>query len=144
VERYGGLGEAEAAAIAPTIVDVLLAAFEVGPERRPGVVAETLASLADPRFCHYLVRVGDVPAAAARRATFDGITYLSSIGVAPPARGRGVGRLVTAAAVVDGFEAGSTWTHLGVFADNDPALALYRGLGFELSGEPGPDMILVG
>jgi ribosomal protein S18 acetylase RimI-like enzyme len=31
-----------------------------------------------------------------------------------------------------------------VFADNDPALALYRGLGFELSGEPGPDMILVG
>ena len=39
---------------------------------------------------------------------------------------------------------GSRWTHLGVFEDNDAAIALYQSLGFEFSGEPGPDMILVG
>ncbi|MEO6207564.1 MAG: GNAT family N-acetyltransferase, partial [Candidatus Limnocylindrales bacterium] len=84
------------------------------------------------------------PASVARGATFDGATYLSSIGTASWAQGRGLGRLVTAAATVDGLDAGSRWVHLGVFADNDPAIALYRRLGFQMSGAPGPDMILVG
>lgn len=144
VERHGGLVADEAERIASSIVGVLLAAFAVGPERRASLIDETLASLADPRFCHYLVRVGDEPAAVARRATFDGITYLSSIGTMPWARGRGLGRLVTASAAADGFDAASGWVHLGVFADNDPALALYQGLGFAMSGDPGPDMLLVG
>jgi ribosomal protein S18 acetylase RimI-like enzyme len=51
---------------------------------------------------------------------------------------------VTAAAMVDAADAGSAWIHLGVFADNVPARRLYEGLGFMLSGEPGPDMIFVG
>ena len=123
---------------------VLLDAFGVEGPRRPGIVAETMATLADPRFTHYLVTVEGVPAAAARRATFDGLSYLSSIGTAPWARGRGLGRLVTATATVDGLEAGSDWVHLGVFADNAGAIALYRSLGFELSGAPGPDMLLTG
>lgn len=143
LERHGGVQPPAVDAVAGAIVEVLLEAFGVGDDRRPGVTDETIASLADPRFTHYVVRIGDVPAAAARRATFDGITYLSSIGVAPWARGRGLGRLVTATAVVDGFDAASEWVHLGVFADNVPARALYEGLGFQLSGEPGPDMILV-
>ena len=42
--------------------------------------------------------VDGVPAAVARRATFDGLSYLSSIGTAGWARGRGFGGLVTAAA----------------------------------------------
>jgi ribosomal protein S18 acetylase RimI-like enzyme len=144
LERHAGVVGAAAQDLAPAIVEVLLAAFEVGVERRPGVTTETLASLADRRFTHYLVRLDGEPVAAARRATFDGITYLSSIGTVPAARGRGLGRYINASAAADGFAAGSTYVHLGVFADNDPALALYRGLGFELSGEPGPDMILVG
>jgi ribosomal protein S18 acetylase RimI-like enzyme len=60
------------------------------------------------------------------------------------ARGRGLGRLVTASAMVDGAEAGSEWIHLGVFADNAPAIALYGRLGFAMGCEPGPDMLLVG
>lgn len=144
IERHATLDGAAAAAAASGIVDVLIDAFSVGADRRQGVIAETMASLADPRFTHYLVRVGDQPAAVARGATFDGATYLSSIGAASWARGRGLGRLVTAAATVDGLAAGSEWVHLGVFADNDPAIALYRRLGFEMSGDPGPDMILVG
>jgi ribosomal protein S18 acetylase RimI-like enzyme len=144
VERHSGLAADALGAVADAVVEVLMDAFEVGTERAPGVRAETVASLADPRFMHYLVRVDGRPAAAARRATFDEATYLSSIGTMRWARGRGLGRLITATAAADGFAQASRWVHLGVFADNDPAIALYRGLGFQLSGDPGPDMILVG
>lgn len=146
VERFAGSDGATAASHEPAdaIVDVLIDAFDVAPELRAGIVAQTVSSLADPRFTYYLVRVGDAPASVARAATFEGATYLSSIGTASWAQGRGLGRLVTAAATVDGLDAGSRWVHLGVFADNDPAIALYRRLGFQMSGAPGPDMILVG
>ena len=65
------------------------------PERRAGIEAETAASLGHPWFTHYLVRADGRPAAVARRATFDGLSYLSSIGTAGWARGRGLGSLVT-------------------------------------------------
>ena len=57
-------------------------------------------SLANPVFTHYVVLDDGVPAAVARRATFDGATYLSSIGTAGWARNRGFAGLVTASAVV--------------------------------------------
>lgn len=144
IHRYQRLREDPARAAAAAIVGVLLDAFGVGEDRRAGVEAETMATLADPRFVHYLVTVDGVPAAAARRATFDGLAYLSSIGTAPWARGRGLGRTVTATATADGLASGSAWVHLGVFADNDGAIALYDSLGFQRSGAPGPDMLLVG
>jgi ribosomal protein S18 acetylase RimI-like enzyme len=46
--------------------------------------------------------------------------------------------------MVDADAAGSDWIHLGVFADNVAARRLYESLGFAPSGEPAPDMILVG
>jgi ribosomal protein S18 acetylase RimI-like enzyme len=144
LERLAGVSGRAAAAAARSIVDVLLEAFAVGPERGPGVVAETLASLGDTRFTHYLVRRDGAPVAVARRATFDGISYLSSIGTASATRGLGLGRFVTAVAMVDAVDAGSDWIHLGVFADNTPARRLYESLGFAMSGDPGPDMLLIG
>ena len=144
MERFRGIVGAEASRAADAIVAVLMAAFAVDPERHPGVVAETLASLADPRFMHYLVRRDGMPVAVARRATFDGISYLSSIGAVDAARGLGFGRLVTASAMVDGFDEGNEWVHLGVYADNLPARRLYESLGLAMAGEPGPDMILIG
>jgi ribosomal protein S18 acetylase RimI-like enzyme len=144
IDRYTGQQGPAAEAVAATIVGVLLAAFGVGEERRPGVLVETLASLADPRFTHYLVRLDGAPVAVARRATFDGISYLSSIGTVASARGRGLGRRVTAAATVDAFEAGSEYVHLGVFEDNHPGKRLYERLGFAFVGAAGPDMLLLG
>jgi ribosomal protein S18 acetylase RimI-like enzyme len=144
LERLAGIGGPLAASAAESIVAVLFDAFGVGESRRAGIVGETLASLGDPRFVHYLVRRAGEPVAVARRATFDGFSYLSSIGTVERARGLGLGRLVTASAVVDALDAGSEWVHLGVFADNPPAIALYEQLGFVMSGEPGPDMVLVG
>jgi len=144
LERLSGLHGRVADAAAEAVVAVLLTAFGVDVDRRAGITAETLASLADPRFTHYLVRHRGEPAAVARRATFDGLSYLSSIGTVGWARGRGLGRLVTATAMLDAEDAGSEWIHLGVFADNTQAIALYRRLGFAMGCEPGPDMLLVG
>ena len=144
LHRFQRLREEPARAAAEAIVAVLVAAFEVGAERRASIVTETMATLADPRFVHYLVTVDDEPAAVTRRATFDGLSYLSSIGTTPGAQGRGLGRWVTATATADGLAAGSDWVHLGVFADNSPAVGLYESLGFRPSGAPGPDLILVG
>ena len=144
LERLSEIGGHAAEAKADVIVEVLFDAFGVGEARRGGIVAETIASLADPRFTHYLVRRGGEPVAVARRATFDGLSYLSSIGTVERARGLGFGRLVTAMALADALDAGSEWVHLGVFADNPPAIALYERLGFVMSGDPGSDMMLVG
>ena len=143
VERLGGISGPEAVAAARSIVEVLVDAFGVDGDRLPGVMAETVASLGRGAFTHYLARWEGRPVAVARRATFDGVSYLSSIGTASSARGRGFGRLMTATAARDSVAAGSDWTHLGVFADNREAIRLYQGLGFERVGEPCPDLLLV-
>lgn len=143
IERVAGIQGPVAEQAARSIMEVLVDAFDVGMDRRPGVMTETIASLGRASFTHYLARWDARPVAVARRATFDGISYLSSIGTATSARGRGLGRLVTAAAASDAVADGSDWTHLGVFADNREATRLYRGLGFERVGEPCPDLLLV-
>jgi ribosomal protein S18 acetylase RimI-like enzyme len=144
LERLTGMNEMSADAAADAIASVLLSAFGVGDDRRAGLVAEIQSSLMDARFTHYLVRRDGIPLSVARRATFDGISYLSSIGTVASARGLGLGRFVTAMAMVDAAAAGSEWIHLGVFADNVAARRLYETLGFVMSGEPGPDMVFVG
>lgn len=143
IERLSGMRGRLADEAATAIVDVLADAFDVGSDRRLGVTAETITSLARPTFTHYLARSDGRPVAVARRATFDGISYLSSIGTAAWGRGRGFGRLVTAVASSDAVAAGSEWTHLGVFADNRGAIRLYRDLGFERIGESCPDLLLI-
>jgi GNAT superfamily N-acetyltransferase len=143
LERVSRLSGTPAATVSDAIVKVLTDAFEVFPEREPGIEAETLVSLRQPSFTHYLLRFDGQPAAVARRATFDGLSYLSSIGTASWARGRGFGRIVTAAAARDAIGQGSEWVYLGVFADNQVAIRLYEGLGFERIGDAGPDLLLV-
>lgn len=143
LERVTALTGPAAKPLGSAIVQVLSDAFEVFSEREPGVEAETIASLEHPWFTHYLVRLDGQPAAVARRATFDGLSYISSIGTASWARGRGLGRIVTAAATRDALDAGSEWVYLGVFADNAVAIRLYEGLGYEQIGEAVPDLLLV-
>ena len=123
---------------------MLVEAFDVEPERVSSLELETVSSLANPVFTHYVVLDDGVPAAVARRATFDGASYLSSIGTAGWARHRGFGGLVTASAAADAAREGSEWTYLGVFADNPAAIRVYERLGFERVGESSPDMLLLG
>jgi hypothetical protein len=142
VERLAGMTGEAAESGARDVVGVLLDAFEVEPGRRAGIEAETVTSLGHPWLTHYLLRVGGLPAAAARRATFDGASYLSSIGTAGWARGRGFGGLVTRVAAADGAVAGE-WTYLGVFSENTQAIAVYQRVGFERVGMSCPDLVLL-
>jgi ribosomal protein S18 acetylase RimI-like enzyme len=144
IERHQGLVGPAADPVSEAIVSVLLDGFAVGTGRRPALLVETRASLADPRFTHYLIRRESAPLAVTRRATFEGLSYLSSITTVAAARGQGLGRLVTAVATADGFAAGSRMVHLGVHDTNLAARRLYEGLGFAYAGQPGPDMLLVG
>ena len=143
VERSTGLNASAAASVAPAIVEVLRDAFDVGAEREAGIRDETIVSLGHPSFTHYVVRLEGRPAAVARRATFDGLSYLSSIGTATWSRGRGLARLVTEIALRDAVAARSELIHLGVYADNHGAISLYRGLGFDRIGMAVPDLLLV-
>lgn len=143
VERLGDLHGSPADERSREIVAVLADAFGIISERQAAVQAETSASLGHGWFTHYLVRYDGEPAAVARRAGFDNLSYLSSIGTAGWARGRGYGRIATAAAARDAVVAKSEWTYLGVFADNAPAIRLYEGIGFQRVGEASPDLLLM-
>jgi ribosomal protein S18 acetylase RimI-like enzyme len=141
VERLNELGPTERAAGANALSLVLAEAFAV-PERRESIEAETVSMFDAPGLHAYLIRVDGEPAAAAKRSTFDGASYLSSIGTRPAFRGRGLGRLATAVATADAVAAGSKWTYLGVFVENLTAIRLYEGLGFTSLAGPSPDLIL--
>lgn len=142
IERLHGLAGEPAAAAARAIAAVLVASFTVEPERRVAIELEAVLGLATDAYHAILVRVDGAPAAVARRSTFAGATYLSSIGTDPAFRGRGLGRLVTALAVADALADGSRWTYLGVFEENAIARSLYGSLGFVAVGGVAPDLLL--
>jgi ribosomal protein S18 acetylase RimI-like enzyme len=142
VERIHLLAGEPAAAAATAIGSVLVASFGVEAERRVAIELEAVMGLQTDAYHAILVRVDGQPAAVARRTTFAGGSYLSSIGTDPAFRGRGLGRLVTSLAVSDALAAGSRWTYLGVFAENPVARSLYDSLGFVAVGGVSPDLLL--
>jgi ribosomal protein S18 acetylase RimI-like enzyme len=104
------------------------------------LAADLRVTLDDPRVLLVLARVDGQPAAVAKATTFDGLTYLSSIGTRSQFRGRGLARLVTRhATAVAGT--GSAWAYLGVWAGNESALRVYDSLGFASIGVA-PDLLL--
>ena len=124
------------------IAAVLAEAFTIERVQVGAIEADTQATMASESFHAILVRVDGEPTATARRTTFDGASYLSSIGTRPAFRGRGLGALVTALATRDSLAAGSRLTYLGVFADNAIARRMYERLGFVPIGRPGSDLLL--
>ena len=142
IERLHGLDRGAADGAAHAAAAILLEAFAVEAERRSAIAGELAAAFATPEHHVVLARVDGEPAAVARRTTFGGGSYLSSIGVRPRFRGRGLGRLVTEVAVVDALAEASRWTYLGVFEENTRARSLYERLGFVLVGGPAPDLLL--
>jgi GNAT superfamily N-acetyltransferase len=142
IERLAMLEGLACTETAIDVARVLNESFGVEPERQASIELETEVMLQRPELETYLLRVDGEPAATARGATFDGATYLSSIGTRPVFRGRGFGAIVTAAVTARALEAGSRWIHLGVFADNRSAIRMYERLGFERVGDTAADMIL--
>ena len=111
--------------------------------RRTGLERETATSLAHPWFTYYLARLDGRPAAVARRATFDGASYLSSIGTVGWARGRGLGGLLTRLASADALAAGSEWTISACSPRTRRRARVYRRAGFERLGQSCPDLVLL-
>jgi ribosomal protein S18 acetylase RimI-like enzyme len=142
VERVHRVAGEEASRAARGIAVVLAEAFNVEPYRVRAIEEETLTLLGRDEFHAVLIRVDGEPAATARRTTFAGASYLSSIGTRPGFQGRGLGRVATVAALADAVTAGSRWTYLGVFDDNLVARRMYEALGFEMLGGPAPDLLL--
>jgi ribosomal protein S18 acetylase RimI-like enzyme len=144
IERLDG-GVRQSIGIEETVrgvAAVLAEAFTIERMDIEAIEADNVAALANPAFHAILVCVDGEPAATVRRTTFDGASYLSSIGTRPAFRGRGLGGLVTTLAARDSVAAGSLLTYLGVFAENEIARRLYSRLGFVPIGRPGPDMLL--
>jgi ribosomal protein S18 acetylase RimI-like enzyme len=142
VERVHHMAGPAAEDAARGIAIVLAEAFRIEPERLGAIEAEMEVLLGRESFYGVLVRVDGEPAATARRTTFAGASYLSSIGTRPRFQGRGLGRLASAVAMYDAVEAGSRWTYLGVFDDNLVARRMYEDLGFVVLGGPSPDLLL--
>jgi ribosomal protein S18 acetylase RimI-like enzyme len=56
------------------------------------------------------------------------------MGLLPEYRGRGLGRRLATQAIESARQAGIERVELEVFASNQPAIALYRTLGFVIEG----------
>lgn len=144
VERFHLVSGSAADEAAAAIASVLAKAFAIEPGRESAIAEETILLLERDEFHVCLVSLDGVPAAAARRTTFAGASYLSSIGTSARFRGRGLGRLVTEEVLRDAVDTGSRWTYLGVFAENDVARRMYESLGFVAIGGSAPDLLLRG
>jgi GNAT superfamily N-acetyltransferase len=142
LERYRRPPEARRPRLADEVAGLLVAAFRVDPFVRPRLTADLLLSLDSPELHLHVAWSGETPVAVAKRLSFDGASYLSSIGTRPGWQGRGLGALVTAAATRDAVADGDTWTYLGVFSDNRRAHGLYARLGFADLGGPAADYLL--
>jgi GNAT superfamily N-acetyltransferase len=120
---------------------VLAEAFDAAPGREHELAGDLARGLADARVALVIARVEGVAAAVAKATTFEGATYLSSIGTRQAFRGRRLAELATRAAIAHGRARGASIAYLGVFSGNVSALRLYERLGFATIGES-PDLVL--
>ena len=115
-----------------------------GVEAAGAIAALHAASFADPWSAPSVARLIGGPGGFALIAALDGReagfallqcvppeAELLSIGVDPAVRRGGVGRALLQHAAHDLMQGGGAVMFLDVAADNDPALALYRALGFQ-------------
>jgi ribosomal protein S18 acetylase RimI-like enzyme len=125
---------------------VLAESFGAPASRGPELADDLRRTVDDPRIVVVLVRIDGEPAACAKATSFDGMTYLSSIGTREQFRGRGLAGLATRHAVAlaradAGAARGAGLVYLGVHSGNEAALRLYQRLGFASVGES-PDLLL--
>ena len=75
--------------------------------------------------------VGVIGAALRGGASDTGFSWhLHGLGVRPEVRRGGLGTALLVAAANAGLSSGADWVSLGVWADNEPALRIYRRLGW--------------
>jgi ribosomal protein S18 acetylase RimI-like enzyme len=142
LEKWNCPSPAERPVVAEALTTVIGDAFHIPGSRRSNLVAEISLTLETSRFHACLIRVDGEPVATGERYSFDGASYLSSIGTRPEWRGRGLGTLVTQVLVRDSLAAGYELIYLGVYAENTSAIRVYSRLGFRVLGSRSADMLL--
>jgi len=142
LERWHRPPEGEIEPRAEALALVVGEAFDIPLSRRGNLVREIGLTLDTPGFHANVVTIDGEPVAAGGRYTFDGASYLSSIGTRPAWQGRGLGAMVTRSLAQDSVAAGVGIVYLSVHADNDAAIRLYRNLGFAVTGPKSADMLL--
>jgi ribosomal protein S18 acetylase RimI-like enzyme len=142
LERWNNPSDADRPALAEALALVISEAFHIPEVRRANLVREIGLTLEQPKFNAYVVRIDGEPVATGERYTFDGASYISSIGTRPAWRGRGLGKLITLALARDSVADGIDLVYLGVYPDNVRAMRLYERLGFRLMGPRSSDMLL--
>ncbi len=126
---------------AEALARVIGESFDVPSARHANLVREISLTLGRPDFHGYVITVDGEPVATGQRYTFDGASYLSSIGTRPGWRGRGYGAYLTRVLVGDSRAEGVDLIYLGVYADNTAAIRLYQRLGFAILGGQSADML---
>jgi ribosomal protein S18 acetylase RimI-like enzyme len=142
LERWSNPSPQDRPALAEALALVIGESFHIPDIRRANLVAEISLTLEQPRFNAYMIRIDGEPVATGERYTFDGASYISSIGTRPAWRGRGFGSHITRALAIDSLAAGIDLIYLGVYAENGRAIRLYENLGFEVLGPRSADMLL--
>ena len=141
VERWSGSTAEEIPDRALSLARVVAGAFAIPAARHANLAREIGLTLGRPYFHAYVATVDGEPVATGQRYTFDGASYLSSIGTRPGWRGRGLGGYITRRMAADSLAEGVGLIYLGVYSDNHPAIRLYRRLGFEIVGGCSADML---
>jgi ribosomal protein S18 acetylase RimI-like enzyme len=142
LEHWTNPTEAERPAVAKALALVIGESFSIPDSRRANLIGEIDLTLQRPYFHAYLVTIDGEPVATGERYTFDGASYISSIGTRPAWRGSGFGELITKALARDSLAAGLDLVYLGVYAENARAIRLYERLGFAVLGPRSSDMLL--
>ena len=142
LERWNNPSESHRQGLAQALALVIAESFSIPDSRRANLTREIALTLQQPYFHAYVLRVDGEPVATGERYTFDGASYISSIGTRPAWRGRGFGEIVTGALARDSVAAGLDLVYLGVYADNARAIRLYERLGFGVLGPRSSDMLL--
>ncbi|MGA3057123.1 MAG: GNAT family N-acetyltransferase [Candidatus Limnocylindrales bacterium] len=142
LERWNCPSPQDRPGLARALALVIGESFHIPDSRRHNLVAEIALTLEQPKFHACLLRVDGEPVATGERYSFDGASYLSSIGTRPGWRGLGFGGLITQALARDSMADGFDLVYLGVHAENAPAMRLYERLGFATLGPRSADMLL--
>jgi ribosomal protein S18 acetylase RimI-like enzyme len=142
MERWNNPSETERPGLAEALALVIAESFSIPDSRRTNLTSEIALTLQQPYFHAYVIRIDGEPVATGERYTFDGASYISSVGTRPAWQGRGFGEFITSALARDSVAAGLDLVYLGVYADNARAIRLYERLGFGLLGPRSCDMLL--
>jgi ribosomal protein S18 acetylase RimI-like enzyme len=102
-----------------------------GQDHLPPVARKVLTSAEDQSFVS--IRDGREVLAIARLSAAGGLAGLTAVEVHPDYRRQGLGVAITAAACLEAERRGLRGVFLQVEADNGPAQALYKRLGFRYS-----------